>query len=162
MTKGKQLAGLGGWLLVCFAAAALGGVASANAPSFYAQLDKPSWAPPAGLFGPVWTLLYFLMAVSAWLVWREGGFGAARGALSLFLIQLLLNALWSWLFFAWRVGGPAFAEVVVLWAFILATLLAFWRVRPLAGALLLPYLGWVTYATALTYAVWRMNPELLG
>jgi translocator protein len=101
----KQLVGLAGWLAVSFAAAALGGFASANAGDFYQQLTCPPWAPPTWLFAPAWTLLYLLMGVVAWLVCRERGFRQARTALSLFLIQLAVNALWIWLFFVWRQGG---------------------------------------------------------
>jgi tryptophan-rich sensory protein len=90
-----------------------------------------------------------------------GGFRAARTALALFFVQLALNALWSWLFFAWHRGGLALADIVVLWAAIVATLVAFWRIRPLSGALLVPYLLWVSFATALNLAVWRLNPQLL-
>jgi len=92
-------------------------------------------------------------------VWRKAGFGTA---LYLFLGQLALNALWSWLFFAWRLGAAAFGEIVLLWALIAATLVAFFRVDRIAGALLVPYLLWVSFASALTYAVWRANPQLLG
>jgi tryptophan-rich sensory protein len=102
------------------------------------------------------------MGVSAWLVWRERGFAGARAALALFIVQLAVNALWSWLFFAWRLGGAAFAEVLLLWCLIVATAIAFRRIRPLAAVLLLPYLAWVTFAAALTFAVWRLNPALLG
>lgn len=158
----RQWIGLAGWLLASFAAAAVGGVASANAGGFYQQLARPAWAPPSWLFGPVWSVLYLLMGIAAWLVWRERGFRGARGALTLFVVQLAANALWTWLFFAWRRGALAFGEILLLWALIAATLAAFWRVRPLAGALLVPYLLWVTFATALTLAVWRMNPALLG
>lgn len=112
--------------------------------------------------GPVWTALYALMGVSAWLVWRERGLAGARTALALFIAQLAANALWSWLFFAWRLGGPAFAEVLLLWCLIAATAIAFRRIRLLAAVLLLPYLAWVTFAAALTLAVWRLNPALLG
>ena len=156
-----QLAGLAGWLLVCFAAAALGSIASIDAASFYAALTRPSWAPPAWLFGPVWSVLYAAMAVAAWLVWRTGQNRAARPALGLFLAQLAVNALWSWLFFAWRLGGLAFADVVLLWVLIAATIVAFWRIRPLAGALLIPYLAWVTFASALTWTLWTSNPRFL-
>lgn len=158
----KQWIGLVGWLLVSFAAAAMGAVASADAPAFYRELIRPTWAPPAWLFGPVWTVLYLLMGVAAWLVWRERGSRGARAALTLFLIQLAANALWSWFFFAWRQGAMAFVEIIVLWALIVVTIIAFRRVRPLAAALLLPYFAWVSFATALTYAVWRLNPQLLG
>jgi benzodiazapine receptor len=159
---GRRLAGLLGWLGVSFAAAAIGGFASANAGDFYVRLIRPDWAPPGWLFGPVWTILYLLMGVSAWLVWRERGFRGAPVALGLFLAQLAANALWTWLFFAWRLGAVAFIEVLQLWVLILATTIAFWRIRPLAGALLLPYLGWVGFACALTLATWRLNPTLLG
>jgi benzodiazapine receptor len=158
----RQWMGLAGWLLASFAAAAVGGVASANAGDFYQQLARPAWAPPSWLFGPVWSVLYLLMGIGAWLVWRERGFRGARGALWLFVVQLAANALWTWLFFAWRRGALAFGEILLLWVLIAATITAFWRVRPLAGALLIPYLLWVTFATALTFAVWRMNPALLG
>jgi tryptophan-rich sensory protein len=154
--------GLASWLAISFFAAAIGGAASIHADVFYAQLVQPSWAPPASAFGPVWTLLYAMMAVAAWLVWRQGGFATQRTALSLFLIQLAANALWSWLFFGWHRGALALADIVLLWALVLATTLAFWRVRPLAGALLIPYLLWVSFAAVLNFAVWRLNPDVLG
>ena len=110
----------------------------------------------------MWTLLYAMMAVAAWLVWRTGGFRVHRTALALFLVQLAVNALWSWLFFAWHLGALAFADIVLLWVLIAATIVAFWRVRPLAGALLIPYLLWVSFAGALNWAVWQMNPAILG
>ena len=157
-----QLLGLLGWLLLCFAAAAAGGIATSNAGSFYQQLVRPGWAPPGWLFGPVWSLLYTMMGVAAWMVWKRRDTGKVRGALVLFVVQLAVNALWSWLFFAWQRGALAFAEIILLWALIVATVIAFWRVRPLAGALLLPYLAWVTFACALTYATWRLNPAILG
>ncbi|HKI02070.1 MAG TPA: TspO/MBR family protein [Thermoanaerobaculia bacterium] len=157
----KQILGLLGWLAVSFSAAAIGGLASANAGDFYRELIRPEWAPPAWLFAPAWTVLYLLMGIAAWLVWREDGFREASTALTLFLIQLAANALWSWLFFVWHLGGFAFGEVLILWLLILCTMIAFWRVRPLAGALLLPYLGWVTFASALTFSVWQRNPGLL-
>ncbi len=153
---------LAGWLLVTFAAAALGAWASRDAPQFYAALNKPDWAPPAGVFGPAWTVLYLLMAIAAWQVWRVRGFSTAPRTLGLYLVQLAANALWSWLFFGWHLGAAAFAEVLVLWALILATTIAFWKVHRLAGAMLLPYLGWVTFASALTFACWQRNPQLLG
>ena len=162
LSKQKQILGLVAWLLVSFAASAVGAVASIHARSFYAQLIQPQWAPPGSVFGPVWTTLYVLMGIAAWLVWCAGGFRAHRQALSLFLLQLGLNALWSWLFFAWHLGALALVDVLVLWLFILATIVFFWRVRPLAGALLIPYLLWVSFASALNYSVWQLNPQLLG
>ncbi len=155
----SQVVGLIGWLLVAFAAAAVGAMASVDSAAFYAQLNKPSWAPPAWLFGPVWTVLYGLMGVSAWLVWRSPG--SARGALSVFIAQLLANALWSWLFFAWHRGALAAAEVLVLLALIACTAVAFWRHSRLAAVILLPYLLWVGFASLLTWAVWQRNPGVL-
>jgi len=160
-SRTRQALGLLGWTLLTFAAAGVGAVGSASSSAFYAQLTRPSWAPPAGLFGPVWTTLYALMAVSAWLVWRNRGFAGARVALTLFIVQLAANALWSWLFFAWHEGALAFAEVLVLWGLIVATVVAFHRVVSLAAILLYPYLAWVTFAAALTFAVWRLNPASL-
>lgn len=162
LPRSKATLGLLGWLAVTFIAGAIGAAASVNAVSFYGELAQPSWAPPSSWFGPVWTVLYAAMGVAAWLVWRRAGFREARGALSLFLVQLGLNALWSWLFFGWHRGALAFADILLLWVMILATVIAFWRVRPLAGALLVPYLLWVTFAAALNYSVWQLNPGSLG
>lgn len=157
----QQVFGIVGWFALVFIVAAIGAAGSISSAQFYSELVRPSWAPPAGIFGPVWTTLYLLMALAAWIVWREGGFASARGALVLFVVQLVLNALWSWLFFAWRQGGVALADVIVLWVLIVATIVSFWRIKPLAGALLIPYLLWVSFAAALNYSVWRLNPQLL-
>lgn len=135
--------------------------ASRTSAQFYAMLDKPSWAPPAWLFGPVWSVLYLLMAVAAWRVWRASGLAAARPALGLYLLQLAFNALWTWLFFVWRDGPWATAEVLVLWGSILATILLFRRHDRAAAVLMTPYLLWVSFASALTIAVWQRNPSLL-
>jgi len=158
----RQVLGLVVWLAASFAAAAVGAVASMDAGTFYSALARPAWAPPGWLFGPVWSVLYALMGVSAWLVWRARGLAGARAALSLYLIQLVANALWSWLFFAWHMGGPAFVEILLLWVLILATVIAFRRVSRTAGLLLLPYLVWVAFAAALSWSVWRLNPGMLG
>ena len=162
LPKNKQIIGFIAWLAVSFIAAAIGRAASIQAGPFYSQLVRPEWAPPPGLFGPVWTVLYALMGIAAWLIWRVGGFRAARTALTLFLVQLVVNALWSWLFFGWHLGALAFADIVLLWVLIVATLFAFWRIRPLAGALLIPYLLWVSFASVLNYSVWQLNPQILG
>ncbi len=154
--------GLLGWLTTAFIAAAVGALASTSAREFYAELALPGWAPPGWVFGPVWTVLYAMMGVAAWLVWRRGGFAANRGALGLFLAQLGLNALWSWLFFAWRLGAAASAEIVLLWGLILATLIAFWRRSAAAGLLMVPYLMWVSFAAVLCFTLWRLNPRLLA
>ena len=154
-----QALGLLGWLLAAFAAGGVGAIASVNAVAFYAQLTKPSWAPPASVFGPVWCTLYVLMGVAAWLVWRTPG--PTRPALGLFAAQLAANALWSWLFFAWHKGALAAIEVLILLALIVAMMIAFWRASRVAALLLLPYLLWVSFASALTWWIWRNNPGLL-
>ena len=146
---------LAGWLVLSFSAAAIGGFFMPGA--WYATLKKPSWNPPNWIFGPVWTVLYATMAVAAWIVWKRGGFAGQRFALSLFLMQLLLNALWSPLFFGLRNPGLAFVNIVLLWLAVLATVFAFWKTRPLTGALLVPYLAWVTFASVLNFALWRLN-----
>ena len=151
--------GLLAWLVAAFAAGGVGAIASVDAASFYAQLSTPSWAPPAWVFGPVWSTLYALMGVAAWLVWRSPG--SKRLALGLFVAQLAANALWSWLFFAWHLGAMATVEVLVLLALIAATIAAFYRMSRLAALLLLPYLLWVSFASVLTWAVWKANPGLL-
>lgn len=162
MSIQKQVLGLIGWFILSFAASAVGAVASFQAKSIYSQLVQPTWSPPPWLFGPVWTVLYALMAISVWLVWRSGGFVNNRVALSFFLAQLILNALWSWLFFAWHLGAFAFVDIIALWILIVATMVSFWRASPLAGALLIPYLLWVSFAAALNYSLWQLNPKLLG
>ncbi len=124
---------------------------------WYLSLAKPSWTPPGWIFGPVWTLLYILMGISAWLVWKEAGIWSAKLPLALFIMQLVLNALWSWLFFGLNKPGLALIDIVVLWTGILAVMLLFWQIRPLAGALFAPYLAWVTFAAALNLAIWLMN-----
>ncbi len=144
-----------GWFALTFAAALTG--AFVKTGGWYAELAKPTWNPPGWLFGPVWTMLYAMMAVAAWLVWRRGGWRMQRGPLTLYLAQWALNALWTPLFFGLRRPGWAFAEILILLLAILATLAAFWRVKRLAGALLVPYTLWVTFATFLNYTIWRMN-----
>ncbi len=158
----NQFIGLIGWMGLTFAAAAIGAFASAQAGTFYLQLARPGWAPPAGLFGPVWSVLYVLMAVAAWLVWRVRGFRGARVALGFYVVQLFANALWTWLFFRWHMGSLAFAEILLLWMLIVVTIVAFWRIHAFAALLLLPYLAWVSFACALTFATWQHNPALLG
>jgi len=160
-TAFRQALALIAWLVISFAASAVGAIASVRAAAFYSDLVQPSWAPPPSVFGPVWTALFTAMGVAAWLVWRSGGWRARRTALTLFLAQLVLNALWSWLFFAWQLGAAALVDIVVLWVLVLATLVAFWRARPLAGALLVPYLLWLSFAAALNFALWRLNPQVL-
>jgi translocator protein len=155
----RQLLDLLGWLSVVFAAAGVGAIASVNAQGFYAQLSKPWWAPPAGVFGPVWSVLYLLMAASAWLAWRSSRLSV--GAFVLFFAQLAANAVWSWLFFAWHRGAFATVDVLLLLALIAATMRAFWASSRVAVLLLFPYLLWVGFASMITWAIWRRNPTLL-
>lgn len=145
------------FLVGTFAAGAIGAVASVRAPQFYQALTLPSWAPPAALFGPVWTALYALIAVAAYLAYR----GGARRALLVYVAQLLVNAAWTWLFFALHSGAAALLDIVVLLALICALIVSFWRVRRVAAVLLLPYAFWVAFATALTWSVWRLNSGVL-
>ena len=162
VTGKQQWVRLVGWLAVTAAVAFAGSLASRQSDDFYAQLVRPDWAPPAEVFGPVWTLLYALMAIGAWLVWRIGGFAHARTALGLFLVQLVINALWSWLFFAWQMGAAALVDIALMWVLVVATIAAFWRHSRLAAALLLPYLAWISFAAALNLRLWQLNPGVLG
>ncbi|WP_417682902.1 TspO/MBR family protein [Pseudidiomarina aquimaris] len=158
----KQIGGLLAWLALSFVVAGIGGWGSANAPVFYRELMLPGWAPPAWLFGPVWTALYTMMAVSAWLIWREFGFqGQAKRALQVNFVQLGLNMLWSWLFFAWYLGAFSFVEIILLWGTIVATIVLYWRLNKAAAILLLPYLAWVTFAAFLNFSIWQLNPGTL-
>jgi benzodiazapine receptor len=153
--QGRSILGLVGWLALCFAAASLGVICMPG--DWYAQLRKPSWNPPTWIFGPVWTALYTMMALAAWLVWKRAGLAAQRVPLALFLLQLIFNALWSPLFFGLKNPALAFVDIVLLWLALLATLVVFWRTSRLAGALLVPYLAWVSFAAALNYALWQLN-----
>ena len=151
----KNAIGLAGWLAISFAAAFAG---SRFMPGeWYASLAKPAWNPPSAVFAPVWTLLYAMMGVAAWLVWRQMGFRGAALPLSLFLVQLVLNALWSYLFFGLHRPDLALLDIVTLWVTILVVLVLFWRVSVPAGILLLPYLCWVGFASFLNFTLWRLN-----
>ncbi|NBB85727.1 MAG: tryptophan-rich sensory protein [Bacteroidetes bacterium] len=152
----RTVLGLVGWLALCFGVAALGGIAT-DTGAWYQELTRPAWNPPGWVFGPVWTLLYTLMAVAAWGIWKETGFREAAVPLALFGVQLALNGLWSWLFFGWQLPGWAFAEILMLWTAIAATLLVFYRVKAWTAYLLVPYLLWVSYAAALNGWIWWMN-----
>lgn len=145
---------LAGWLAVAYVPALIGAPFAARAE--YRGLRQPSWAPPGAAFGPVWTVLYLLMGLAAWLVSRRGG-SAERGALRLWGVQLALNAAWTPLFFGANARGAALVDIVAMWVAIAATTAAFFARRTAAGALMLPYLAWVTFATALNFEVWRRN-----
>ncbi len=153
---GRDLIGLVTFVLLCFGVSILG--ARATVPAlrpWYETLAKPPWTPPGWVFGPIWTILYPLIAISGWTIWREG---RSRVAVLLFLLQLALNAAWPWLFFGQRRPDWAFVDVVVLLVVLVATVVVFYRLRRRAAFLLLPYLAWVLFAAALNLAVWRLNP----
>ena len=155
ISKLRSALGLAGFLVLCFSAAAFG---SQFMPGeWYAVLKKPTWNPPNWIFGPAWSALYTIMAVAAWLVWRRGGFKLNRLPLSLFLTQLLLNALWSWLFFGLKIPAFAFGEIVLLWLGIGGTIVAFWPRQRAAAWLLVPYLLWVSFASVLNFTLWQLN-----
>ena len=150
--------GLVVFLVVCFAAAGIGGaVTTPKIGSWYATLVKPSWNPPNWIFGPVWSALCCCMAVAAWLVWRQEGFASDKLPLILFGVQLVLNVLWSCIFFGLEMPGVAFAEVLLLWAPIAATMVLFWQRSMIAGILFVPYLAWVSFASVLNFTIWRLN-----
>ena len=151
----KSAVGLILWIVVSMGAGLVG---SRFMPGeWYASLAKPSWNPPSYVFGPVWTTLYILMGISAWLVWRKVGFSGAASVLGLFLVQLVLNSLWSYLFFGIHQPGLALIEIVILWSVILVITIGFWRISVIAGIILLPYLCWVGFASVLNLQLWRLN-----
>jgi tryptophan-rich sensory protein len=142
----------------CLLAGASGSLVTATSVrEWYPDIQKPWWTPPSAVFGPVWTVLYLLMGVSAWLIWRNAEGSARRTALLIFVTQLVLNGIWSFLFFGCRSPGWAALEIVLLWSSIVTTVLVFARISRLAAGLLLPYLLWVSYAAALNVAIWNLN-----
>lgn len=142
-------------IAVTFAMASVGAM---NLPGpWYAQLEKPALTPPGWVFGPVWTLLYLLMAVAAGMVWQRVGLRQARVALGLYFIQLALNAAWSWLFFGLHEPGWSLVDIGLLWLAIVATIAAFSRISVAAAWLLAPYLTWVSFASYLNFMLWRLN-----
>lgn len=153
--KMHNLVGLIGWLAITFAFAAVG--AQFKPGAWYDGLAKAAWNPPAWIFAPVWTLLYLLMAVAAWRVWRQAGWTRARLGLGVYVVQLILNALWSFLFFGLHRPDLALADLVMLWIAIFAAWQSFRRIDRPAGWLFVPYLAWVTFAATLNYAVWKLN-----
>lgn len=161
-SRTTQLFGLAFWLVLSFIAAGAGAFASVNAGDFYQTLVNPPWAPPAWIFGPVWAILYLMMGIAAWLVWRERGFAGAKTALILFCIQLVANSLWTWLFFYFHLGLLATVDIGFLLICIIATTFAFQSIKKAAAILLLPYLAWVTFASVLCVTMWQMNPATLG
>jgi tryptophan-rich sensory protein len=146
------------FVVVCFTAAAIGSLfTSTSINTWYTQLRRPEWTPPNWIFGPVWTALYLMMAISAWLVWRDASWPQAGLALALFAVQLVLNSLWSVIFFGLHRIGTAFGEILILWTMIVATAVAFLPISLLATWLLIPYLLWVVFASYLNFRIWQMN-----
>lgn len=160
MSKATDFFILAGSLAACFLAGGIGSIFTTSAiPTWYAGLVKPTFNPPNGVFGPVWSMLYLLMGISLFLVWRMGSsIPGVRIALAFFWIQLLFNTLWSISFFGLRSPLLGLLNIAFLWALILITLVLFMRVNRPAGLLLIPYLLWVSYASALNLAIWRLNP----
>lgn len=149
--------GLLAWILIAFMPAAA--AVFLDTGLWYTALNRPAWTPPSWVFGPVWTLLYLLMGIAAWRVWVRHGFHdrRARIALVLFLVHLIFNAAWTWLFFGLHMLTAAAIEIIILWAMILFLTTLFWKHDRIAGALLLPYLLWVTYAATLSIGFAIMN-----
>lgn len=156
MTRSTQAIGLVVSVILCFTAAAVGGLFT-DTGAWYQALEKPWWNPPDWVFAPVWTVLYLSMAIAAWLVWRRAGFRGGAAALGLFAVQLALNVAWSGIFFGLQSPGYALIEIVVLWAAIAATIAAFHRRSTAAAWLLGPYLVWVSFAAALNGTIWMLN-----
>jgi len=158
MTATTRWIGLAVLVAVCLGAGGLGAIATTpEIAGWYRTLAKPAWNPPDSVFGPVWTTLFILMAIAAWLVLRPAGLKAPAMPLALFGVQLALNVSWSWIFFGMHQPGWAFAEIVMLWLAIVATTIAFFRCSKLAGWLLVPYLAWVSFAAVLNFTIWRLN-----
>ncbi len=155
-SRARDSVALGVSLLAVVLTAGLGGLA-ANSAQEYGNLQQPSWAPPSWLFGPVWTVLYAAMAVAAWLVWRSGSIAETKGALAAYAAQLVLNAVWTPLFFGLGWRGIALIDIAVLWSVLLTTVVLFFRRSAVAGWLLVPYLAWTSFALCLNFAVWQLN-----
>ncbi len=158
MSQATRWIGLVVFVVVCLGAGGLGAIATTpEIDGWYKTIAKPTWNPPDSVFGPVWTTLFILMGIAAWLVWQRKGFKVAAMPLSLFAVQLVLNIAWSWIFFGLHQPGWAFVEIVILWLAILATTVAFFRRSRFAACLLVPYLAWVSFASVLNFTIWRMN-----
>lgn len=150
-----KIIGLIIWIIICFVPAIIG--SQFGPGEWYQTLTKPDWNPPNWIFGPVWTLLYLLMGISVWLIWKDYGLKTAAIPIGFFIAQLILNALWSWFFFGLENVGLAFVDIIALWTFILITMIMFWKLNTWSGALLVPYIAWVSFATVLNYNIWQLN-----
>ena len=152
-----SIIGLVCFIVACFLAAFTG--AWFRPGEWYERLRKPSWRPPNRLFAPVWTVLYLMIAVSGWLIWREAGFAGAALPLAVYALQLVLNGMWTPLFFGLHRPDLGLVDIILVWLSIVATIVLFMPISVAAALLLLPYLAWVTFATALNFAIWRLNPS---
>ncbi|HOI56515.1 MAG TPA: tryptophan-rich sensory protein [Phycisphaerae bacterium] len=159
LSRRRRILGLAFWVALCLLVMVIGSLwTRSSVGAWYQGLSRPWWTPPGWVFGVVWPVLYTMMAVSAWLVWRcQGGPIVPTGPLALFAAQLALNLFWSAVFFAMERPGAAFAEICVLWLAVMATTAAFARVKRAAGWLMVPYACWTTFAAMLNLAIWRMN-----
>jgi tryptophan-rich sensory protein len=146
-------------IVICQAAGSIGSIFTApSIPTWYASLVKPLWTPPNWLFAPVWITLFLLMGIALYIVWDKGlEKKETRIAVSVFGVQLVLNALWSIIFFGLQMPFYAFIEIIILWIAILVTIIKFYQISRPAAAVLLPYIIWVTIASALNYYVWILN-----
>lgn len=148
---------LAGFIVVCFLSTFA--TVRFRRDEWYERIAKPSWRPPNWLFAPVWTVLYLTIAVSGWLVWRERGFDGAAWPFVIYAVQLALNAVWTPIFFGLKRPDLAFLDIVLVWLSIVGTIVAFYPIHRTAALLLLPYLAWVTFASGLNFAIWRLNPR---
>ncbi|MGI9413658.1 MAG: TspO/MBR family protein [Hyphomicrobiales bacterium] len=158
LSRRTDLLGLAASLLLCYALMVIAGIATAaSVGTWFQTLNQPPFRPPDWLFGPVWFVLYTLMGIAAWRVWRIAGFSGARPALTLYGVQLALNFAWSFLFFGFRMIGLAFAEILVLLALVIATAIAFHRIDGWAALMFVPYIAWVAFASLLNGSLWVLN-----
>jgi len=158
VSKVKLVIGLAVSIAVCFSAALIGSIATnSNINEWYGGINKPSWNPPNSIFGTVWTTLFLMMAVAAWLVWKQSGFAKAKFAIGAYAFQLILNVLWSVVFFGLQQIGWACVEITLLWGSIAVTIFLFHRHSTLATILMLPYLAWVSFAAFINFTIWQLN-----
>ena len=155
---GRDLVGFFTSIILCLAASGIGGAITASSvDTWYQTLEKPPFNPPDWVFAPVWTAIYILMGIAAWLVWRRGSFQVTDKAFSVFALQLSLNLTWSFLFFGLQLIDLALVEIVILLFTIITNTIIFWRLDRLAGLLFVPYAAWVAFATVLNSSIWLIN-----
>ena len=152
MKKGLQLFG---WIFVCSLAGIFG--AQFEPGTWYELLEKPNWTPPNIVFPIVWPILYVMMGIAAWMMWKIDEVSISGTEFRWFFVQLILNALWSWVFFGMHLISTGLAEILLLWVAVAFCVMLFWRRNKIAGALLIPYWLWISYASALNFAIWQLN-----